>query len=51
MKDLISNKWKYKTKEAKLILHSGIYIYIFITVKDARPLLWMQISTTESGTG
>ena len=26
MKDLISNKWKYKTKEARLILQSGIYI-------------------------
>ena len=25
IKDLISNNWKYKTKEAKLILQSGIY--------------------------
>jgi len=29
MKDLINNKWKFKTKEAKLILHSGIYIYFY----------------------
>ena len=29
--DVISNKWKYKTKEARLILQSGIYICIFIT--------------------
>ena len=26
MKGLISNKWKYKTKEARLILQSGIYV-------------------------
>ena len=29
MKDPISNKSKFKTKEAKLILHSGIYIYFY----------------------
>ena len=28
IKDLISNKWKCKTKEAGLILQSGIYIYL-----------------------
>ena len=29
IKDIISNKWKYKTKEARLILQSGIYIYFY----------------------
>ena len=28
IKDLISNKWKCKAKEAGLILQSGIYIYL-----------------------
>ena len=30
MKDLINNKWKYEKKEARLILQSGIYIYIYL---------------------
>ena len=28
MKDLISYKLKYRTKEARLILQSGIYIFV-----------------------
>ena len=29
MKDPISKKWKYKTKEARLILQSGIYYTLY----------------------
>ena len=39
--DLISNKWKYKTKEARLILQSGIYIYVYLLHLETR--LYTQI--------
>ena len=31
IKDPISSKWKYKTKEARLILQTGICIYFYIS--------------------
>ena len=38
MKDLSSNKWKYKQKEAWLILQSGIYIF-FINISEGTAFL------------
>ena len=39
IKDLISYKWKYKTKEARLILQSGIYIFLLPIFRKARLFL------------
>ena len=45
IKDLISNKWKYKTKEARLILQSEIYIYFLPIFRKARPSFFRVLHT------
>ena len=44
IKDLISNKWKNKTKEARLILQSGKYISLPI-FRKARPSFFRVLHT------
>ena len=42
IKNLVSNKWKYKTKEARLILRSGVYIILPI-FRKARPSFFLHV--------